>query len=57
MEWRADIGFFRGWDQTGSAGANLDWPQAFGLNTDEKSNDVWLFGVVNAAPYFASSIV
>ena len=45
----------RGWDQTGSAGANLNWPQAFGLNTSENNNDIWIFGLVNAAPYFASA--
>ncbi len=48
---------YRGWDQTGSAGANLDWPKAFGLDTDANSNDVWIFGLVNAAPYFASAFL
>ena len=47
----------RGWDQTGSNGANLNWPQAFGLNTKDSSNDVWILGLVNAAPYFAASLL
>ncbi|KAL8651643.1 MAG: hypothetical protein Q9210_003145 [Variospora velana] len=37
----------QGWDQTGSNGANLNWPQAFRLNTDEKSRDFWILGLVN----------
>lgn len=47
----------QGWDQTGSNGANLNWPKAFGLNTDSSSNDTWVYGLVNAAPYFAASIM
>lgn len=47
----------QGWDQTGSNGANLNWPQAFGLNTSSNSNDSWILGLVNAAPYFAASLV
>ena len=47
----------RGWDQTGSNGANLNWPQAFGLNTKDSSNDVWILGLVNAAPYFAAALL
>lgn len=49
--------FTRGWDQTGSNGANLNWPKAFGLDTDTSSNDVWVLGLVNAAPYFASAFM
>ena len=47
----------QGWDQTGSNGANLNWPKAFGLDTDSSSNDTWVYGLVNAAPYFAASIM
>ncbi|KAL8818247.1 MAG: hypothetical protein Q9191_007983 [Dirinaria sp. TL-2023a] len=55
----------QGWDQTGSNGANLSWPQAFGVpdtapdsgplpgvNYDYNS---WIVGVVNAGPYIASA--
>ncbi|GME24414.1 Sugar/inositol transporter [Neofusicoccum parvum] len=47
----------QGWDQTGSNGANLEWPKAFGLDVDNRSGDVWILGLVNAAPYFASSML
>ncbi|KAL8855821.1 MAG: hypothetical protein Q9178_007536 [Gyalolechia marmorata] len=47
----------QGWDQTGSNGANLNWPQDFGLNTNRKSNDFWILGLVNAAPYLAASVI
>ena len=47
----------QGWDQTGSNGANLNWPQAFGLDTKRYPSDTWILGLVNAAPYFAASIV
>ncbi|KAI4183468.1 MAG: hypothetical protein LQ346_006324 [Caloplaca aetnensis] len=39
----------QGWDQTGSNGANLYWPRSFGLNTDERSNDFWILGLVNGS--------
>ncbi|KAL9137568.1 MAG: hypothetical protein Q9175_001222 [Cornicularia normoerica] len=48
----------QGWDQTGSNGANLNWPNAFGLDiraSSSKGN--WIFGLVNAAPYFAAALV
>ena len=42
----------RGWDQTGSNGANLSFPQEFGL-TSETGNpraeiNEWIVGVINA---------
>ncbi|KAL8960157.1 MAG: hypothetical protein Q9193_003093 [Seirophora villosa] len=40
----------QGWDQTGSNGANLNWPEAFRLNTDQNSNDFWILGLVNESP-------
>lgn len=51
----------QGWDQTGSNGANLSWPVAFGIpdsgpvceaagNCDDNQ---WLVGLVNSMPYFA----
>lgn len=48
----------QGWDQTGSNAANLNWPQAFGLDTGaSNSRGSWIFGLVNAAPYFAAAFV
>ncbi|KAJ5541541.1 hypothetical protein N7494_006617 [Penicillium frequentans] len=45
----------QGWDQTGSNGANLSFPQAFGIPEDESVKNQWLVGLINAAPYIASA--
>ncbi|CAK5263682.1 unnamed protein product [Mycena citricolor] len=52
----------QGWDQTGSNGANLSFPEEFGISTTEPdpvkaSRNQWIVGVVNAAPYIASSLI
>ncbi|CAF9916300.1 MAG: hypothetical protein HETSPECPRED_002817 [Heterodermia speciosa] len=47
----------QGWDQTGANGANLNWPQAFGLDQHVRPNDVWIIGLVNAAPYLAAALI
>lgn len=56
----------QGWDQTGSNGANLSFPQEFGIgagflppgpNNPNHNRDNWLVGLVNAAPYIASALV
>lgn len=53
----------QGWDQTGSNGANLSFPQEFGIgHGDDPSSpyykrDSWLVGVVNAAPYIGSAFM
>lgn len=57
MECFADVWHERGWDQTGSNGANLNWPREFRLDTDRKSNDFWILGLVNAAPYIAAALM
>ena len=50
----------QGWDQTGSNGANLSWPEAFGV-PDTKPTDPainsWIIGIVNSGPYIASAIL
>jgi len=52
----------QGWDQTGSNGANLSFPDAFGIDEGPTGPCVakgtceanqWLVGVINSAPYFA----
>lgn len=48
---------FRGWDQTGTNGANLRWPGALGLDTNTRPTDFWILGLVNAAPYLAAALV
>jgi hypothetical protein len=44
----------QGWDQTGSNGANLFFPEYYGIgNADNRSR--WIVGIVNAAPYIGSA--
>ncbi|KAL8819677.1 MAG: hypothetical protein Q9223_001948 [Gallowayella weberi] len=48
----------QGWDQTGSNGANLSWPVAFGVpdaGPDATDYNTWIVGIVNAGPYIASA--
>ncbi|PLB52826.1 galactose-proton symport [Aspergillus steynii IBT 23096] len=48
----------QGWDQTGSNGANLSFPDALGIpekNNPHAERNQWLVGVVNAGPYMASA--
>lgn len=55
----------QGWDQTGSNGANLSFPQEFGiadsgalcesLGTCEANS--WIVGAINAAPYMALCVL
>ncbi|KAI9836230.1 MAG: hypothetical protein M1819_001567 [Sarea resinae] len=49
----------QGWDQTGSNGANLSFPDDFGIgatgNSAKGKRDTWLVGLVNSAPYIASA--
>jgi hypothetical protein len=44
----------QGWDQTGSNGANLSFPVAFGIGS-ESNHDTLLVGLVNSAPYIGSA--
>ncbi|KAF8885549.1 hypothetical protein CPB84DRAFT_1788265 [Gymnopilus junonius] len=51
----------QGWDQTGSNGANLSFPQVFNL-TSESGNpraeiNQWIVGIINSGPYIGSSII
>ncbi|KAK8233456.1 sugar porter family MFS transporter [Phyllosticta capitalensis] len=51
----------QGWDQTGSNGANLSFPDDFGISTTEEvcgpkgtcNRDEWIVGLVNSFPYIA----
>ncbi|KAH8925840.1 hypothetical protein BT69DRAFT_1348453 [Atractiella rhizophila] len=45
----------QGWDQTGSNGANLSFPQEFGIPEDASAKNQWIVGIVNAAPYLGSA--
>ncbi|KAH8119192.1 hypothetical protein DFH11DRAFT_1722739 [Phellopilus nigrolimitatus] len=46
----------QGWDQTGSNGANLSFPDEFGIG-GKSARDTYLVGVVNAAPYIAVATI
>jgi len=46
----------QGWDQTGSNGANLDFPRAFGIGSASIHDNV-IVGLVNAAPYIGTAFV
>ena len=51
----------QGWDQTGSYGANLSFPQAFGIPDSGPvctaagtcSKNSWIVGFINSCPYIA----
>ncbi|KAJ5584774.1 uncharacterized protein N7459_004574 [Penicillium hispanicum] len=47
----------QGWDQTGSNGANLSFPDAFGIpeSGPDAIRNQWLVGVINAGPYLSSA--
>jgi len=52
----------QGWDQTGSNGANLSFPDEFGISTSDSdpnkaSTNQWIVGMINAAPYIASCLL
>ncbi|KAF7186188.1 Polyol transporter 5 [Pseudocercospora fuligena] len=52
----------QGWDQTGSNGANLSFPQEFGIPDNDPTDpnyeyNLWIVGLVNAAPYIASAFL
>ncbi|KXN90183.1 Putative polyol transporter 1 [Leucoagaricus sp. SymC.cos] len=51
----------QGWDQTGSNGANLSFPDEFGISTHASNPDAakneWIVGVINAGPYIASALI
>ena len=52
----------QGWDQTGSNGANLSFPDEFGIPVNDSTvpnyeYNLWIVGLVNAAPYIASAFL
>ncbi|KAM0330134.1 hypothetical protein ACHAQA_004307 [Verticillium albo-atrum] len=55
----------QGWDQTGSNGANLSYPEAFGIadvgeaceSAGTCSRNSWIVGAINSAPYMAICVV
>jgi len=55
----------QGWDQTGSNGANLSFPQAFGIpdsgplceTAGTCSQNAWIVGLINGTPYAAIALL
>ncbi|KAF9559864.1 hypothetical protein CPC08DRAFT_742953 [Agrocybe pediades] len=49
----------QGWDQTGSNGANLSFPQEFGIDSHSGNagRNEWIVGVINAGPYISASML
>ena len=45
----------QGWDQTGSNGANLSFPQAF--NIDGEGTDEWIVGIINAIIFLTAGLM
>lgn len=50
----------QGWDQTGSNGANLSFPQEFGLDStpeDPNPRGEWIVGVINAIIFLTAGLM
>ena len=49
----------QGWDQTGSNGANLSFPQEFGLKTGPSGSGRgdWIVGLVNAIIFLTAGLM
>lgn len=45
----------QGWDQTGSNGANLSFPQEFGLT--DPGLDEWIVGLINAIIFLTAGLM
>ncbi|WPH00120.1 Hypothetical protein R9X50_00294300 [Acrodontium crateriforme] len=50
----------QGWNQTGTNGANLNWPQQFNIQLEgcqPTGRDAWVFAIVNASTYLSAALV
>lgn len=47
----------QGWDQTGSNGANLSFPEEFGLTKMEGYKGEWIQGLINAIIFLTAGLV
>lgn len=45
----------QGWDQTGSNGANLSFPQEFGI--DGEGRDEWIVGLINSIIFLTAGLI
>ena len=46
----------QGWDQTGSNGANLSFPDEFGIGSDQ-GRDQWIVGLVNSIIFLTAGLM
>ncbi|KAJ7586385.1 hypothetical protein C8J56DRAFT_828274 [Mycena floridula] len=47
----------QGWDQTGSNGANLSFPDEFNISTANSSRNEWIVGFINSAPFVSGALI
>lgn len=47
----------QGWDQTGSNGANLSFPDDFGLKPKIIPRDDWIVGIINAIIFLTAGLM
>ncbi|KAK6006712.1 hypothetical protein QM012_005720 [Aureobasidium pullulans] len=47
----------QGWDQTGSNGANLSFPQDFGLDEQNNARDAWIVGLINSIIFLTAGLI
>ncbi|TNY22032.1 hexose transport-related protein [Rhodotorula diobovata] len=47
----------QGMDESVTNGANLFWPQQFGIDTAVRDNDQWILGFINGAPYLCCGLL
>ncbi|KAM0466104.1 hypothetical protein ACHAPV_001057 [Trichoderma viride] len=47
----------QGWDQTGSNGATIFWPDVYGIGDQTITRNAILVGLINAAPYIGSAFI
>ncbi|KAJ3931602.1 MAG: hypothetical protein NXY57DRAFT_1006770 [Lentinula lateritia] len=51
----------QGWDQEGSNGANLSFPQVFNITDDASNPDAarnqWIIGLINSGPYIGAALI
>jgi sugar porter (SP) family MFS transporter len=47
----------QGWDQTGTNGANLTFPQSLGLDIENSATDQWIQGLINSIIFLTAGLI
>ena len=47
----------QGWDQTGTNGANLTFPESLGLDPKNSATDEWIQGVINSIIFLTAGLM